>query len=199
MVNSYINANNSQSYGAELTSVNTIKKWWDINTNVNIYNGKINTGLANVTDNQLWSWFGKFNSNFKLPAKFSVQLSALYQSKTNLPVNQGGGFGPPMFGAAQSSSQGYIKPSWGIDLAIKKSFLKNDAASVTLSINDIFRTRISEQYSYSDYFTQTYSRLRDPQMFRINFAYRFGKMDMSLFKKKNMRTDMQGATDGMQQ
>lgn len=199
LVNSYINANNSQSYGAELTSVNTIKKWWDINTNVNIYNGKINTGLANVTDNQLWSWFGKFNSNFKLPAKFSVQLSALYQSKTNLPVNQGGGFGPPMFGAAQSSSQGYIKPSWGIDLAIKKSFLKNDAASVTLSINDIFRTRISEQYSYSDYFTQTYSRLRDPQMFRINFAYRFGKMDMTLFKKKNMRTDMQGATDGMQQ
>ncbi len=199
LVNSYINANNSQSYGAEFTSVNTLTKWWDINTNVNIYNGKINTGISSVTDNQLWSWFGKFNSNFKLPAKFSVQLSALYQSKTNLPVNQGGGFGPPMFGAAQSSSQGYIKPSWGIDLAFKKSFLKNDAASVTLSINDIFRTRVNEQYSYSDYFVQTYSRLRDPQMFRINFAYRFGKMDMSLFKKKNMKTDMQGATEGMQQ
>lgn len=199
LVNSYINADNSQSYGAELTSVNTLTKWWDINTNLNIYNGKINTGLVNaVADNQLWSWFGKFNSNFKLPAKFSIQLSALYQSKTNLPVNQGGGFGPPGMGAAQSSSQGYIKPSWGIDIAVKKTFLK-DAAAVTLSFNDIFRTRIAEQYSYSDYFTQTYSRLRDPQMIRLNFSYRFGKMDMSLFKKKNMKSDMQGATDGMQQ
>jgi hypothetical protein len=36
-------------------------------------------------------------------------------------------------------------------------------------------------------------------MFRINFAYRFGKLDMSLFKRKNMKQDGQGATDGMQQ
>jgi hypothetical protein len=149
----------------------------------------------------MWSWFGKFNSNFKLPSKFTVQLSAVYQSKTNLPVNTGGGGpgggGPPM-GAAQSSSQGYIKANWGMDIAIKKTFLKNDAAAVTLSISDLFRTRISEQYSYSDYFTQTYSRLRDPQMVRLNLSYRFGKMDMSLFKRKNTRSDMQGATEGMQ-
>jgi ferric enterobactin receptor len=148
----------------------------------------------------LWSWFGKFNSNFKLPAKFTTQLTATYQSKTNLPVNTGGGgMGPGGPQQAQSSAQGYIKSSYGIDLAVKKSFLKNDAASVTFSISDIFKTRRSEQYSYSEYFTQTYSRLRDPQMFRINFAYRFGKLDMSLFKRKNMKQDGQGATDGMQQ
>ena len=100
---------------------------------------------------------------------------------------------------AQSSSQGYIKPTYGFDMALKKTFLKNDAASVTLSVNDIFRTRKSEQYSYSEYFVQNYSRLRDPQMFRINFAYRFGKIDMSLFKRKNTKQDSQGATEGMQQ
>jgi ferric enterobactin receptor len=106
--------------------------------------------------------------------------------------------GPGGPSQAQSSSQGYIKASYGIDLAIKKTFMKSDAASITLSMSDIFKTRISEQYSYSEYFTQTYSRLRDPQMFRINFAYRFGKIDMSLFKRKNTKQDMQGATDGMQ-
>jgi hypothetical protein len=147
----------------------------------------------------MWSWFGKFNSNFKLPAKFSAQFTATYQSKTNLPVNQGGGMmGPPM-GAAQSAAQGYIKSSYGFDLAIKKTFLKNDAASVSFSVNDIFKTRRSEQYSYNEYFTQTYSRLRDPQMFRLNLTYRFGKMDMSLFKRKNLKSDMSGATEGMQQ
>ena len=198
LINTYINANSSQSYGTEFTSVNTINKWWDISTNINLYNSKIDAQNAGATSDAMWSWFGKFNSNFKLPAKFTTQLTATYQSKTNLPVNQNTGMmGPPM-GAAQSSSQGYIKSSYGVDLAIKKSFMKNDAASITLSISDIFKTRRQEQYSYSEYFTQTYSRLRDPQMFRINFAYRFGKIDMSLFKRKNMNQNMQGATEGMQ-
>jgi ferric enterobactin receptor len=200
LINTFVNANSSQAYGAELTSVNYLAKWWDISTNLNLYNSRINTdNISGTSQGALWSWFGKFNSNFKLPSKFTTQLTATYQSKTNLPVNTGGGFGPGGPMQAQSSSQGYIKASYGIDLAIKKTFLKNDAASITLSMSDIFKTRISEQYSYNEDFTQTYSRLRDPQMFRINFAYRFGKIDMSLFKRKNMKQDSQGATDGMQQ
>ncbi|MEP7375768.1 MAG: TonB-dependent receptor [Chitinophagaceae bacterium] len=200
LVNTFINANSSKAYGAELTSINYLTKWWDISTNLNLYNSKINTdNITGTSQGALWSWFGKFNSNFKLPSKFTTQLTATYQSKTNLPVNSGGGgMGPGGPQQAQSSSQGYIKPSYGIDLAIKKTFMKNDAASITLSMSDIFKTRISEQYSYSEYFTQTYSRLRDPQMFRLNFAYRFGKIDMSLFKRKNTKQDMQGATEGMQ-
>src|SRR5436190_4374930 len=200
LINTYINANSSRAYGTEFTSVNTLKKWWDISTNINVYNSEINTdNVASQLQNGMWSWFGKFNSNFKLPAKFTAQFTATYQSKTNLPVSQGGGFmGPPM-GAAQSAAQGYIKSTYGFDVAFKKSFLKNDAASVSFSVNDIFKTRKSEQHSFSQYFIQDYSRQRDPQMFRLNFTYRFGKMDMSLFKRKNMKSDMSGATDGMQQ
>jgi hypothetical protein len=32
-------------------------------------------------------------------------------------------------------------------------------------------------------------RRRDPQVFRLNFNYRFGKMDVSLFKRKNTKAD----------
>lgn len=200
LINTYINANSSRAYGTELTSVNTLKKWWDISTNINIYNSEINTdNVASKIQDGMWSWFGKFNSNFKMPAKITAQLTVTYQSKTNLPVSQGGGFmGPPM-GAAQSAAQGYIKSTYGFDVAFKKNFLKNDAASVSFSVNDIFKTRRSEQHSFSQYFIQDYSRQRDPQMFRLNFTYRFGKMDMSLFKRKNMKSDMSGATEGMQQ
>lgn len=202
LINTFVNANSSQAYGAEVTSVNYLTKWWDISTNLNLYNSKINaTNLKNTANDGMWSWFGKFNSNFKLPAKFSMQLSATYQSKTNLPVNDNsGGMGGPPMSMSQSAAQGYIKPIYGVDIAFKKSFLKNDAASVTLSFSDIFKTRKSVQYSYSDYFVQTYSRLRDPQMIRLNFAYRFGKMDISLFKRKNNNAGgMSGATEGMQQ
>jgi ferric enterobactin receptor len=200
LINTFVNANSSQAYGAEATSINYLNSWWDISTNLNLYNSKINTNnLLGVSQDAIWSWFGKFNSNFKLPAKFTMQVSATYQSKTNLPVNQGGGgMGPGGPQQAQSSAQGYIKPTYGVDLAVKKSLLKNDAMSISLSVSDIFRTRKSEQYSYSDYFIQTYSRLRDPQMFRLNLSYRFGKMDMSLFKRKN-NNQSSGATEGMQQ
>jgi hypothetical protein len=105
--------------------------------------------------------------------------------------------GPPGM-QAQSASQGYIKAFYGVDLAIKKTFLKDNAASVSLSVNDIFRTRINDQYSYSDYFIQDYSRLRSPQLFRLTFSYRFGKIDMNLFKRKTAGS-LQAGADSMQQ
>ena len=186
LINSFINANSSRNFGVEFTTVNPVSKWWDMTTNLNLYNSKINAEATSGSEQDaMWSLFAKWNNNFKLPKAFTVQLSGTYQGKTNLPVNQNQGFGPPMM-QAQSAAQGYIRANYGVDIAIKKSFLKNNAASATLSFNDIFRSRKMQQYSYNEYFTQDYSRLRDPQMVRLTVAYRFGKVDMSLFKRKNM-------------
>jgi hypothetical protein len=55
-------------------------------------------------------------------------------------------------------------------------------------MSDIFRNRWSDQYSHSPYFAQQYNRLKDPQLFRVVFAYRFGKMDLNLFKRKDMNS-----------
>ncbi|MEJ7912700.1 MAG: outer membrane beta-barrel protein [Chitinophagaceae bacterium] len=104
--------------------------------------------------------------------------------------------GPGGFGQAQSAAQGYIKPSYGVDLAVRKNFLKNNAASATLSVSDIFRSRNFNQFSESSFFVQEYNRLRDPQMVRLTVAFRFGKMDATLFKRKNMRSD-EGSVEGM--
>jgi outer membrane receptor protein involved in Fe transport len=198
LVNTYINASYSQTMGAEFTAVNKLTNWWDLTTNVNLYNSQINTSNITASQAALWSWFGKLNSNFKLPAKFKLQLTGLYQSKTNLPVNTGGGGfgGPPGLGGSQSASQGYIAAFWAVDAAVSRSFLKNDAATLSVSISDIFRTRYSKQHSESQYFLQDYNRLRDPQLVRVNFTYRFGKMDVSLFKRKNMNSS--GSQDAMQ-
>ena len=200
LINTFVNAHSSRTVGAEFTSVNTINKWWDMTTNVNLYNSFINTSnLDETTQSPLWSWFGKINSNFKLPAKIKLQVTFIYQSKTNLPVNantQNMG-GPPNM-QSQSASQGYIKAFYGLDAAISRSFLKNDAATLSVSMGDILRSRWSDQYSQSPYFTQEYNRLRDPQLVRVNFTWRFGKLDASLFKRKNMNGS-QDAMQGVQQ
>ena len=68
----------------------------------------------------------------------------------------------------------------------------NRRASLTLSIQDIFRSRRSGAYAASDFFVQESWRIRDPQVARLNFSYRFGKMDASLFKRKNTNVNSEG-------
>jgi hypothetical protein len=63
--------------------------------------------------------------------------------------------------------------------------LLNNKLSLMLSWNDIFRSRRQDQYTYSGYLTQEYTRLRNPQMLRLAVTYNFGKVDASLFKRKN--------------
>ncbi|RDB02953.1 TonB dependent receptor [Runella aurantiaca] len=194
LINTYINANSSINYGTEFTYTNKLKKWWDFTANVNFYNSKINTDNVDksVATDALWTVFGKLNNNFNLPKKWVIQLSGDYQGKTNLPVTQNQGFGGGPMMQAQSSSQGYIEPFYGVDLAIKKTFLKQDLASLTLSVNDILRTRGNRQVSSGEGFSQTYYRLTNPQIIKLNLSIRFGKMDMNLFKKNNNPSSMEG-------
>lgn len=202
-INTYVNANSSRSFGVELTSVNKPAKWWDMTTNLNLYNSKLNvTNLSGINPDALWSWFGKWNNNFNLSKGWKAQLSAFYQSKTNLPVNQGGGFGGPGggpgMGGSPSAAQGYVKSSWAMDAGISKTFLKNNAATATFSVSDIFRTRRMDQYSESPFFIMETHRLGDVPMFRLNLSFRFGQMDMSLLKRKNMKAEMEGTQGAMQ-
>ena len=193
LVSTYINAASSYSAGGEVTGQFSFTRWWDMSANINVYHSAIDLGNSSIAYQQVpWSWFGKLNSTFRLPAGFSLQLSGMYQSKTNVPVNNNNNQpGPPNM-QAQSAAQGYISPFYEVDVAAKKSFMANKL-SVSLSFNDIFRSRVQDQYTYSDYFTQYYDRLKNPQMIRLNLAYNFGKMDASIFQRKNnnMQTDEQ--------
>ncbi|MBK8787137.1 MAG: TonB-dependent receptor [Chitinophagaceae bacterium] len=204
LITTYTNANTSYNVGLELTTKTKLTKWWDFSVNVNLYNSTLKAGaITGGADNSQFSMFGKINNSFTLPKNFSIQLSGDYQAKTILPPNSrgsGGGGMMMMFGGSQTGAQGYIKPNYGVDIAIKKEFMKNKAASITLQMNDIFRTKLYGTHSESQYFVQDNSRRRDPQVLRLNFNYRFGKMDVSLFKKKSMKGEMdsmQNASQGM--
>jgi outer membrane receptor protein involved in Fe transport len=195
LINTFVNANSSINYGAELTYTNKLQNWWDFTANVNVYNSKINVSnieSSGAVADGMWTAFGKINNTFVLPKKWVIQLSADYQGKTNMPVSQGQGqMGPPGM-QSQSSSQGYVQPYYGIDIAIKKSFLKNDMASLTLAFNDIGKTRGNTRVSFGEGFTQTSYRISNPQQVRLTLSVRFGKFDMSQMKKNNSsNVDMQ--------
>ncbi|MBN8674030.1 MAG: TonB-dependent receptor [Chitinophagales bacterium] len=197
LINTYINANSSYVTGLEIILKNKITKWWDLTSNFNLFTSKIDIADPAIPDqDQFASWFGKINNTFKLPKNFSLQLSGDYQSKTILPPGGSGGGGGGrgmggMFGPS-TSAQGYVRPVYGVDAAIRYEFLKNKQASLSVNINDIFRTRVSDVHSESPFFIQDVFRRRDPQVVRVNFSWRFGKFDMSLFKRKNMKSGGDG-------
>jgi len=200
-ISTYINANSSYVTGLELISKNKITKWWDITSNFNLYTSKIKIDDPDQPkQDQFASWFAKISNSFKLPKNFSIQLSGDYQSKTILPPGGsggssfgggggGGGRGGGGFFGQPSASQGYIRPNYGVDAAVRFEFLKNRAASLSLNVNDIFRTRKQDIHSESLGFVQDALRRRDAQVFRLNFNWRFGKFDAALFKRKNTRSD----------
>lgn len=192
ILSTFINADNAYVAGLELISKNKITKWWDLTSNFNLFTGKINATGQNT--DQFPSYFFKLNNSIKLPANFSLQLSGDYTSKIITPPggsNSGGGGRGMMFGGGggATAAQGYIRPNYGVDAAIRYEFLKNKVASLSLSVNDIFRTRKYDAHYESSFFVQDISRTRDPQIFRLNFNFRFGKFDASLFKRKNTKAD----------
>lgn len=208
LVNTFVNANSSYVGGMEFIFRNPIAKWWDVTSNLNLFTSRINIVDSSLQQqDNIYSWFVKINNSFKLPKNFSVQLSGEYQSKTVLPpggsgsggggFGGGGGRGGGGFGQA-GTSQGYMRPNFGVDGAIRFEFLAERRASISLSVSDIFRTRKNDVFSQSIYFVQNSERRRDPQFFRLNFNWRFGKFDVSLFKRKNMRGDSDGM-EGVQQ
>lgn len=204
VMTTFANANSTYTFGVELTVKNKIAKWWDLNTNINVFKATLNAAnIPGGINNSQVSWFAKMNNNFKLPSNFSIQLSGDYQAKTLIQQSGGGGGGGRgggmMFGGGGNtpSAQGFIRPVYSVDIAIKKEFLKNNAASLTLQVNDIFRTRLNSTFSESIFFEQDTERRRDPQVLRLNFNWRFGKMDVSLFKRKNNKSDQEGIQNSM--
>ena len=208
LISSFVNANRSYTTGLELTSRNKITKWWDLTSNANFFTAKID--LQDQPDpEQFLSYFLKLNNTFRLPKNISLQLSGEYQSRiiTN-PGGRGGGGGfrggmggsfGGGFGGGQTAAQGFIRENYFVDAGIRFEFLKNRAASISLNVNDVLRTRRYNAHIESPFFTQDVFRRRDPQLFRLNFNWRFGKMDASLFKRRNTRAESEGMDGGMMQ
>lgn len=205
--NTFENAQSSMRYGFEVTSTNKISPKFDIISNINIYNANINSeNLEQNLNNSQTSFYGKLTLTQKIGKKnnWILQANGDYQSRTVLPVGGGGMRGPWMGGPTAAGSNGFVNPNYGVDLSLRRDIIKNKngqgyAGSLTLSISDVFRTRLFDATTSSDFFLQNLQRRRDPQLLRLQFNWRFGKMDASLFKRKNMKGEMEGMREGMSQ
>ncbi len=153
-----VNMATGQTYGFELITKFQILKPWDATLSTNLFYNKING--ANVDPslvNQGFSWFSKLNTNYKINKNISLQLMANYESPK--PV-----------------AQGKLQEVYWIDAAFKANFLKNNRASVTFNVSDIFNTRkYTTNYTLSLYDQRSYNN-RETQIATLTFNYKIGKL-----------------------
>lgn len=197
IVSTYQNSTSSTAYGMEFTVKNTFWKKVELTSNLNFYNSVVDaSNIETDLKNEQFTYFIKENLSIKLPENFTVQLNGSYQSRTAFAIGgggggRGGGGGGGWMGGPTNTAQGYSIPVWFIDFSVRKDLWKR-TASITLSMQDILRSRLSGSYTESAFFVQDTWRRRDPQFIRLNFSYRFGKFDVSLFRRKNTRIEMEG-------
>lgn len=169
-----INADVRNSYGMELTVRTQVTKTWDITANVNMQQTEISA--ANL-DNAGFTWFGKVNSNTKLPWNLTLQVTGEYEGRRIEP-------------------QGEEAPEYQVDMAVKKDFFKKKNFSVALGLNDIFNTDRDLSWTTTSFSDSERYRKRVSRELRLNVSWRFGKMDTNIFKKKRNNDEGGGGDMG---
>jgi len=156
-----VNIASGTTYGTEATGHIQILKPWDATANFNFFQNQLLIGNVNpqeaayLTNNSGFTWFGKINSNLKLPKNFSFQVNANYTS-------------------AQVIAQGTLKQTWWMDMAIRKTLWKNKA-TIVANCSDVFKThQFVTTYNLASY-NETINRVKETRVGNLTFTYRFGK------------------------
>lgn len=153
------------TYGAEGTGHFQIIPIWDATLNVNFFENQLtagnNIGAAYknyLTNSDGFAWFGKVNTSIKLPANFSFQVNANYESPKVI-------------------AQGTLKETYWVDVALRKNLWKNKATLI-LNCSDIFKTHSYVTTYNLPTYNETIDRVRETRIGNITFTYRFGKSDL---------------------
>jgi len=178
ILNTFVNAQSNNRMGAEFTLQHKIGTNFDITPSVNFQYRKVNAVINDLDlSNEGFNWEAKLIANYKIETetpslfnKLSFQLTGEYESPEVIP-------------------QGKRKEQYNVDLALRKEFLKNNKASLTVSVNDVFNTRrFGSIYDTEQFYQDSYRRW-NVRNFRVTFSYKFGSSEFSLFPKKNNERD----------
>ncbi|MCR6722021.1 MAG: TonB-dependent receptor [Chitinophagaceae bacterium] len=177
ILNTFINAGVTNRYGAEFTLQHKEGDNFEITPTATL---QYRTVKAKVDDldlsNEGFNWQAKLMTNYKLAApkssffnKMAFQLMGEYRSGRIIP-------------------QGREKDQYSVDFAVRKDFLKNDKATLTLGVNDVFNSnRWGTIYDTDNFYQDSYRRW-SVRSIRLTFSYKFGDAEFS-FGNKNRERD----------
>lgn len=156
-----------KSYSLNINSPLTLFKWWTTNNNLTVFYNEFSTpNLLGIPYKGGKTAFN-FNSNqtITLNSTTNFELSGFYRS-------------------AQVDGTLSVKPIYGIDLGVSKSFMEKKL-SLKLAANDVFnlqKFRITSEIPSQIYSVNEKSETR---VFRLTCSYRFGSTAIKGARKRS--------------
>ncbi|MDB5230636.1 MAG: TonB-denpendent receptor [Chitinophagaceae bacterium] len=159
------NVSEMQQIGLTIMYNAPLKKWWNTNLYLNIYNNHYQ-GIyqADPIDIQFTTFSANMNNTFSLPKGWTIELSGFYRGK---------------------GAEGLLvaKEMYAVNSGVSKQVLKKKG-TVKLGIRDIFFTQKFSGYArYSDVDVQVASD-RDSRQVNLSFNYRFGKTNIAPARRR---------------
>ncbi len=167
-----LNLGIQKNIALSLTQNMAVNKWWNLNFNGTLYQ------VHNIV---AFDEFRNFNlkqtavrmslqHTFKLPSKFTAELSGSYNSKRLIGANE----------IARGNSQ--------VNIALQRKFM-NDRATVRLVVNDIYKgNQWNSVQSYEGFYLKNYGYYESRQV-RLNFSYKFA--DSSVKDPRNRNSSLE--------
>ena len=165
-----INLSTNDRYGFELGLMYNPYKWLNLNGSFNYYQFKTE-GFYNDVDygTKSDSYFARFSSKVKLPAKIEWQTNAFYRGPSS---------------TAQTETDAMVS----VDMALSKDII-DDNATLTLNVSDLLNTRKRNSFTYTDTFTSESEFQWRGRQVTVSFTYRFNQ------EKRRQRPERRGGEE----
>lgn len=160
------NLASEQNYNLNIGAPITITKWWETNNDFTLYYNKFKSpNLMGMPFNSgKLSYIINSSHTFNISPSINVELAMDYHS-------------------AQVYGTYAVKPLYGIDFGISKSFAAK-RANVKFAVNDAFNMRkanIKSTIPLQDY--QLYQK-QESRIFRLSFSYNFGSSSIKAARER---------------
>jgi outer membrane receptor protein involved in Fe transport len=160
----YKNFNYTDTYGMEVTCKADPFKWLNLTGTLNGFELALNSNNIDPTLSvQGFSWMVRLRLQANIRKGFYIQMMSMYSS--------------PIIVA-----QGRTKEQYNTDAGVRQDLLKG-AASIALSVSDVFNTQYNGNVYSAPSFDQVYYKKRESRILSVTFSWRFGKTD-SLKRKR---------------
>jgi iron complex outermembrane recepter protein len=171
IVSSFANAAGQWRYGWENTFKVSPVKPLDITADVNLFYTSVQASVEGVNfSSSGYSYVVKGIISYKFPLNFVAQVNGSYESPRII-------------------AQGNTLPMYYFDCSLSKDL---GPVTLNLAVSDVLNSRSFGSYNDAPSYIQTQIRRRDQRYARLGVSFKFGKMDGSLFKKKQKKDPNQG-------
>jgi hypothetical protein len=165
------NLSSQHNYNLNIGAPVSITKWWESDNEVTLYYTKFKSpNLMGIP----------FSSG-----KMSYIINNTQTFRINKSLNAEASFD---YHSAQVYGTYAVKPLYGIDLGLSKSFGDNRTV-LKLAVNDVFNQRIAKIRSTITSQDYRLYQKEESRMFRLSFSYNFGRNTIKAAKERSKSSD----------